>query len=129
VLFTAFLQQFCMRNQRPPLSVTAPVLTALSEYDWPGNVRELRNVAERLSVFGSDPITLDQLPSLHGVVRAAPDGPVLPLREFRAQTEREYIESVLRKTNWNVSKAAQLLEIQRTYLHEKMSTLGIRKGR
>jgi transcriptional regulator of acetoin/glycerol metabolism len=32
---------------------------------------------------------------------------------------------VLRRTNWNVSKAAQLLDIQRTYLHEKMTALGI----
>ncbi|HKR65001.1 MAG TPA: sigma-54 dependent transcriptional regulator [Thermoanaerobaculia bacterium] len=128
LLFTKFLQQFCVRNQRMPLSVDPAAYEALSKYDWPGNVRELRNAAERLSVFGTDPITVEQLPSSSGIVRIADAGPVMPLREFKAQSEKEYIEAVLRRTNWNVSKAAQLLEIQRTYLHEKMSTLGIKRG-
>ncbi len=134
LLFTTFLQQFCARNQRMPLSVDTPVLDALSAYDWPGNVRELRNVAERLSVFGTDPITLEQLPTSittrgaateSGLVRVSETGPVIPLRDFKAQCEKEYIEAVLRRTSWNVSKAAQLLDIQRTYLHEKMTALSI----
>ena len=86
-----------------------------------------KDVAERLSVFGSDPITVDQLPSSSRIVRIGDEGPVMPLREFKAQSEKEYIEAVLRRTNWNVSKAAQPLDIQRTYLHEKMTALGIRK--
>ncbi|HYR27351.1 MAG TPA: sigma-54 dependent transcriptional regulator, partial [Thermoanaerobaculia bacterium] len=134
LLFTTFLQQFCVRNQRVPLSVETPVYNALAAYDWPGNVRELRNVAERLSVFGIDPLTVEQLPSAivtrqagpeHGIVRVSDTAPVMALREFKAQCEKEYIEAVLRRTSWNVSKAAQLLDIQRTYLHEKMAALGI----
>ncbi|MCU1347355.1 MAG: sigma-54-dependent transcriptional response regulator, partial [Acidobacteria bacterium] len=57
------LEHFCRGNGRAPLSVDGDVLAALRDYDWPGNIRELRNLAERLSVFGTDPITLDQLPS------------------------------------------------------------------
>jgi two-component system nitrogen regulation response regulator NtrX len=134
LLFATFLQQSCARNQRVQLSVDAPVLEALAAYGWPGNVRELRNVAERLSVFGIDPVTLDQLPasvltrgavSESGLVRIEEAAPVMALRDFKAQCEKEYIEAVLRRTNWNVSKAAQLLDIQRTYLHEKMTALGI----
>ncbi|HYK03918.1 MAG TPA: sigma-54 dependent transcriptional regulator [Thermoanaerobaculia bacterium] len=134
LLFTTFLQQFCARNQRIPLSVDVSVFAALAAYDWPGNVRELRNVAERLSVFGTDPISLDQLPASittsgaateSGLVRITETGPVIALRDFKTQCEKEYIEAVLRRANWNVSKAAQLLDIQRTYLHEKMVALGI----
>ena len=134
LLFTTFLQQFCMRSQRVPLSVDAKVYEALAAYDWPGNVRELRNVAERMSVFGIDPLTVEQLPSAivsgqsgaeHGIVRVSDTAPVMALREFKAQCEKEYIEAVLRRTSWNVSRAAQLLDIQRTYLHEKMAALGI----
>ena len=97
-------------------------------------MRELRNVAERVSVFGTDPVTVDQLPSSvmqreagieHGLLRIPENAPVLPLREVKAQCEKEYIEAVLRRTNWNVSRAAQLLDLQRTYLHEKMTQLGI----
>ncbi|HYH08792.1 MAG TPA: sigma-54 dependent transcriptional regulator [Thermoanaerobaculia bacterium] len=134
LLFTTFLQQFCARNQRVPLAVENEVYDALMKYDWPGNVRELRNVAERLSVFGTNPITLDQLPTSvtaqtagpeSGLVRIAETAAVMPLRDFKTQCEKEYIEAVLRRTNWNVSKAAQLLDIQRTYLHEKITALGI----
>ncbi|HEV7766740.1 MAG TPA: sigma-54 dependent transcriptional regulator [Thermoanaerobaculia bacterium] len=134
LLFATFLQQSCARNQRVPLSVDVTVHEALAAYDWPGNVRELRNLAERISVFGTDPVTLDQLPTSvltrgagpeSGIVRIAEAAPVMPLRDFKAQCEKEYIEAVLRRANWNVSKAAQQLDIQRTYLHEKMAALGI----
>ena len=89
-------------------------------------MRELRNVAERLAVFGTDPITVDQLPS--SPVAIAVTTQIVPLREFRAQCEREYIESVLQRTNWNFTKAAELLKIQRTYLHQKVTSLGITRG-
>ncbi len=134
LLFATFLQQFCARNQRIQLSVGHEVYAALAAYDWPGNVRELKNVAERLSVFGTDPVTVDQLPTSilqqrgqaeSGIVRIGEAAPVLPLRVFKAQCEKEYIESVLRRTNWNVTRAAELLDIQRTHLHEKMTSLGI----
>ena len=133
LLFSTFLQRFCARNQRTALSVEGAVHDALSACDWPGNVRELRNLAERLSVFGTDPITVEQLPSSvmtrgaseSGIVRIAEGAPVMPLREFKAQCEKEYIESVLRRTQWNVSRAAQLLDLQRTYLHEKITALRI----
>src|SRR4029079_10616843 len=56
MLFTTFLQQSCARNQRVMLTVDPAAFDALRAYDWPGNVRELHNVAERLSVFGTNPI-------------------------------------------------------------------------
>jgi len=133
LLFSAFLQQFCARSQRNALSIDTGVYGVLAAYDWPGNVRELRNLAERMSVFGTDPITVEQLPSSlrnrgaaeSGIVRLAEGAEVTPLREFKTQCEKEYIESVLRRTHWNVSRAAQLLDLQRTYLHEKIVALGI----
>jgi two-component system, NtrC family, nitrogen regulation response regulator NtrX len=134
ILFSTFLQQACSRNQRLPLTIEDDAMAALRAYDWAGNVRELHNVAERLAVFGTDPVTIDQLPSDvltrrsslgSGMIRIAQSGGVLPLREFKAQFEKEYIEAVLRRTNWNVSRAAQLLDLQRTHLHQKIAALGI----
>jgi DNA-binding NtrC family response regulator len=133
LLFSTFLQQFCARSQRTALSIDGAVYDALSKYDWPGNVRELRNLAERLSVFGTDPVTVEQIPSTilnpgaseSGIVRITEGANVMPLRDFKTQCEKEYIESVLRRTHWNISRAAQLLDLQRTYLHEKMAALGI----
>jgi len=85
-------------------------------------------------VFGSDPLTADQLPSSFfeeagpeiGLVRLG-HRPNLSLKDFKAQCEKEYIESVLQRTRWNVSAAARLLDIQRTYLHQKMTSLGLRR--
>ena len=139
LLFTAFLEHFCRRNGRAPLTVDSDVFGRLRAYRWPGNIRELRNVAEQMSVFATDPITVEQLPSgivadddeEHseeiGVLRLTERARVLPLQTFKTQCEKEYIEMVLQRTNWNVSRAAELLDIQRTHLHQKMTALGIRR--
>ncbi|HET7433829.1 MAG TPA: sigma-54 dependent transcriptional regulator [Thermoanaerobaculia bacterium] len=136
LLFSYYLDRFGAENQRRGLTIDAEVLPVLRAYSWPGNVRELKNVAEQLAIFGVDPITIAQLPTAlrherpseeTGIIR--PDGGmrIRPLRAFKAQAEKEYIESVLRRTNWNVSAAARLLEIQRSYLHQKMADLGIER--
>ncbi len=86
----------------------------------------------------NDPITVDQLPSAIGaddeegseeigVLRLTDRARVLPLHAFKTQCEKEYVEMVLQRTNWNVSRAAELLDIQRTHLHQKITTLGIRR--
>lgn len=137
LLFTAFLEEFCRRNGRAALSVDSDVFARLREYRWPGNVRELRNVAEQMSVFATDPITLEQLPSAItaddqvgeeiGVLRLTERSHMLPLQAFKSQCEKEYIELALQRTNWNVSRASEVLQIPRTYLHQKMAALGIRR--
>ena len=62
-----------------------------------------------------------------GIIRPEGGMRIRPLRTFKAQVEKEYIESVLRRTNWNISAAARLLEIQRSYLHQKITDLRIEK--
>ena len=49
------------------------------------------------------------------------------LKAFKTQCEKEYIESVLQRSHWNVAAAARILDIQRTYLHQKITSLGIRR--
>ena len=133
LLFSYYLDAFCRENQRRRLSVDPEVFRVLREYRWPGNVRQLRNVAEQVAIFAGDPVTVAQLPASllsagdSGLLRPNVETNIRPLREFRAQAEKEYIESVLRRTNWNVSAAARALEIQRSYLHQKMADLGIQK--
>ena len=51
----------------------------------------------------------------------------MSLKAFKTQCEKEYIESILQRTNWNVSAAARILDIQRTYLHQKTAALGLRR--
>jgi two-component system, NtrC family, nitrogen regulation response regulator NtrX len=138
MLVRHYLDLFCAENRRRRLTVDRDALARLERYSWPGNIRELRNVCEQLAIFGTDPVTVEQLPlsmaqpeALHeaGLLRLAGAVPIVPLREFKEQCEKEYIESVLRRTNWNFVHAARLLDIQRTYLHQKIAALDIPKPR
>jgi two-component system nitrogen regulation response regulator NtrX len=136
LLFESFLERFRRQHRIRAQRVDPEVLHYLERYAWPGNVRELRNLCERLVVFGGDPITAEDLPSAFFEPAQAPETglllrpaalPIVTWRDFKAQCEREYIESVLRRTRWNFSAAARLLDVQRTYLHQKVKALGIRR--
>ncbi len=135
LLFEHFLSTFCARNRRRLPSVEPAVLERLSKWSWPGNVRELRSLAERLAVLAGDPIDMEQLPEPYRSGES-PAGPILnmkgaseviELREFRRQSEKQYLEAVLEKTRWNVSEAARLLGIHRSRLHQKLKQLGSRR--
>jgi two-component system, NtrC family, nitrogen regulation response regulator NtrX len=136
LLFDHFLDRFSRQHRTRPRQATPDLYACLERYAWPGNVRELRNLAERLVVFGADPLTPDQLPSSFlepvqgpetGLLLSSTTLPIVPLRDFKAQCEREYIESVLRRLRWNFAATARALDVQRTYLHQKVKVLGIRR--
>jgi DNA-binding NtrC family response regulator len=134
-----FFERFAGVHRLRRKQVEPSIWPLLEAYAWPGNVRELRNLCERLVVLGGDPITPGELPdgfarpgpgldvAAGGLLRLAGGAGVLPLREFRAACEREYLELVLRRTGWNFAAAARLLGLQRTYLHEKALALGLRR--
>jgi two-component system, NtrC family, nitrogen regulation response regulator NtrX len=136
-LFAHFVDYFRLRHRTGPRRIDPGVYPLLERHRWPGNVRELKALAERLVVFGGDPITAERLPpSLRGEAPSetagddgAGDEPVLPLRDFRARAERRYVEGVLARTGWNFTAAARLLGLERTYLHQKAAQLGIRRPR
>ncbi len=136
LLFNYFLDRFSRQHRVRPRQADPELFPYLAHYAWPGNVRELRNLCERLVVFGGDPLTPDQLPSSFfeptqapetGLLLSSTSLPIVPLRDFKSQCEREYIESVLHRTRWNFTAAARRLDVQRTYLHQKVKMLGIRR--
>ena len=101
---------------------------ALVAYDWPGNVRELENMVERMSILASgDKIELEDVPdSIKGKgakiesieVTIPKDGIVFD--QAVEEYERKLILEALNETNWVKTKAAKLLNINRTTLIEKM---------
>ena len=118
-----FLAEFCTRNNFRPKEVDEEVLRILERYGWPGNVRELRNAVERMVIL---------TPGNRITVESVPQGIRLPqstrpsgLQEIRDSAERDRILQALGQTNWNVSGAARLLDIERTNLHKRIRALGL----
>ena len=113
-------------------SVTEDAMHRMMDYHWPGNVRELENLTERLTVLVSEAeISLEDLP---GHIRAEPASqpwaPRVPSTglNFNAvvgRFESDLIEQALEQTHWNKNRAAQLLDLNRTTLFEKIKKRGI----
>jgi DNA-binding NtrC family response regulator len=114
---------------------------ALRRRTWPGNVRELKNVVERAAILSSDVISIADLPEdphdspfdddplpTAVAVGGPSSGERLSLREYRDAAERAYIVKTLTDTDWNISKAAVTLSVERTNLHKKIRAYGITRG-
>ena len=130
-----FLEQVCAENGFRSKTVHPDVLKRLAAYDWPGNVRELRNIVERLAILSDDAIELSDIPADFGGTRALfLDGAAElfsggTLRDFRESAERQFVEARLRAHDWNISRAADTLGLERTNLHKKIKALGIQRER
>jgi len=122
---------------------SAIAVAKLAAQPWPGNVRELRNVVERLVIMSDEVIREKDLPPYlggprPGGQRTGQTGPVTAidlgryagksLREFREEVESEFIRIRLAEYDWNISRTAQALGIERTNLHKKLRALGIHRG-
>ncbi len=129
ILARYFLQSFCQEHGKPEQDLSPEAMQLLVDYHWPGNVRELRNVIERMVIMVAAKTIqpFDLLPSLRGggarrEVWPTPDG---TLREARSRFEREFILRRLEENQWNVTRTAERLGIERSNLHRKMRAYGI----
>ena len=126
-----FLHFFSNQEGRPAKSLTVDAEDALRSYSWPGNVRELKNITERLVIMTIDEvIKTEHLPS--GIADSnpkIPTGSVInypdSLKESREIFERNFLAQKLEANNWNVSKTAEMVEIERSNLHRKIKAYGI----
>lgn len=126
-LFSHFIEGFCRKFQEEPKMIDPEVLVALYGHSWPGNIRELRNVAERVVLIAGPRIMKEHLTQVLGNPTSRTSAvskkteEFLPLKEFKNKAEKEYIESVLAFTQGSITRAAHLLGIDRTYLHQKIT--------
>jgi two-component system nitrogen regulation response regulator NtrX len=133
LLLLTFVERFCKENGLRVKAVDDEVLRRLSTYPWPGNVRELKNVAERLVIMGGERIGMEDLPEIVSGSAPAPaaitfEGARPSLRDFRDATERRFVLETLEENDWNISRTAQVLGIERTNLHKKIKALGLSRG-
>ncbi|HVH86772.1 MAG TPA: sigma-54 dependent transcriptional regulator [Terriglobales bacterium] len=129
LLVRYFLKEFSSRYSRRTREIADDALDVLMKYSWPGNVRELRNVIERIVIMnpGAARIERKHLPPLvyrDGARRSATPE-FSSLHQARAAYERDYILKKLEESKGNISRAAEVLGMERSHLYRKMKTLGI----
>ncbi len=118
-----FMEKFNVEFNKKFYRVDKKALDLMMNYHWPGNVRELENVIERAIVIDSGPeIKLRHMPFLVCESPGAGDGP-----RTLESVEKEHIRKMLEITQWNISRTAKILEIDRTTLHKKIQKFGLGK--
>jgi Nif-specific regulatory protein len=126
-----FLQRFIRETGRKIRGFTPAAAQKMQSYSWPGNVRELRNVVERAVALGTGPMidaTDIWLSSLE-LPEFKADGKTVPAFQpvSLEALEKKHIETMLEHTDWNKSKAADILGIERSTLDRKIKLYDLKR--
>jgi two-component system nitrogen regulation response regulator NtrX len=127
-----FLDYFCVENNVRPKTISDEGLAELTRYPWPGNVRELKNIMERVSIIVSEDYLLPKHFSIFSKeTNTEPHTHEWQnlmnhndLREARNDFEKIFISKKLEQNEWNVSKTAEMLGLERSHLHKKIKQFG-----
>ncbi len=122
LLVKAFIRRCCLEMNKEQVKIAPSAMKLLMDYNWPGNVRELENVIERALVIGrGKEIVTEDLPFSRKELgtEALPNSLKL--------MEKIHIKRILEETDWNISKAARVLEIDRQTLYNKIEKYHIEK--
>jgi two-component system response regulator HydG len=109
-----------MMTSRPVPQISSEALEVLMKQEWPGNVRELENAVERALVVCRGPEIKPSDFSFQFQTNGAPTGRTLE------DVERVHIERILREASNNLSRAARILDIDRTTLYNKLRRYGLK---
>ena len=135
-----FLLKFSKETKKQFLGFSPEAQKSLLHYCWPGNVRELENIVERACILGQGPLI--QVKDLHlpyteeaqpkeentELVTDAVSSADKTLKTAVDSFKKEYIKRILIENGWNQTKAAKVLDVQRTYLTRLLKELDIRKN-
>lgn len=127
ILVDHFLREYVRVNNLNAKFVSPTVIEKLKELNWPGNIRELKNVVERMAILSGQTLDERYVPKVEFNLKVENNREFLPLKEHRNNLERSYIILALIKTDGNISEAANLLDVERTYLHKKIQHYKISK--
>ncbi|MGO9642251.1 MAG: sigma-54-dependent transcriptional regulator [Candidatus Acidiferrales bacterium] len=127
ILARYFLAGFAGTYGRQPKELSEGALEVMMRYPWPGNVRELRNVIERLVIVCPHQKieTLHLPPELFRGASLPAQVPPSTLHEARSSYERDFILRKLEENQWNMTRTAAAIGLERSHLYRKMKTLGI----
>lgn len=118
LLVDKFLFKYGVEFKDRLLTITPEALSILQRYHWPGNIRELENCIQRAVIMCDKQVDVKDLPQhlKYNIEFPSDDSGLLSLKEM----ERQYIQKVLLHTNNNKTKAAEILNIDRKTLREKL---------
>ena len=146
VIAQSFLEEICGEYGMPVKKITDGAMEALKRLPWTGNVRELRNMIERLIILSDKTITEHDVVAFANPSGGTNVGASQPtsnsgsqggsfnydsfsnFQEYKDFAEKEFIKFKLEKNNWNVSKTADDIDIQRSHLYSKIEKFGLKRA-
>ena len=135
-----FMEKYCRANNKTPRKLSERNLRLLIDYDWPGNVRELENVLKKFVVLEKEGITLttSTLKDTPQVKEKTDGEDIDYLQDFSmglslkeigkraaVQAERVALKKVLEYTQWNRTRAAEIMKVSYKTLLNKIKETGL----
>ncbi|MCX6258664.1 MAG: sigma-54 dependent transcriptional regulator [Bacteroidia bacterium] len=118
LLVEYFIKKYCTSMSRDLITIEPAALKRLEEFEFPGNVRELENMIERAIVIGNGKeIRLKDLPLGKDIINSSV--------ESLDDHEKKHILQILIKYNWNISRSAKALKVDRVTLYNKIKKFGL----
>jgi DNA-binding NtrC family response regulator len=142
IIVQSFCEEICSDYAIPLKKIDESAVEALKKLPWTGNVRELHNMVERLIILSNTSITeADVFNYANPILKQSElNGKQYPqslnnyydhyqsFQEFKEFAEKEFIKYKLEKNNWNVSKTADEIDIQRSHLYSKIDKFGLKRA-
>lgn len=131
ILVEKFANDISIKHKKPLIKFADDALNILKTQSWTGNVRELRNIVERIIIIiDKKEISAKDITFMFAGNQQSVDDLVditNSFQEFKEKAERVFILKQLNANDWNISKTAEILDIQRSHLYNKMKKYGIEK--
>jgi len=119
LLVNYFIKKYCTSMNKPPATIESAALKRIQEFNFPGNIRELENMIERAIVVGNGKkISLKDLPLEKSFVNNSAES----LDDF----EKAFVLQILNKYNWNISRTAKALKVDRVTLYNKIKKYNLK---
>ena len=130
LLARRFIREFSQKEGIPEKGIAEDALKVFMKHDWPGNVRELKNIIERLVItIPGDTITADDIPLLertHYLVGESRESVSEDsYRQEKRNFEKDFIAKKLTENDWNISRTAESIGMERSNLHKKIKRYGL----
>lgn len=123
LLAERFVNEICEDQKMPRKIITHKAIHELQNIPWTGNIRELHNVLERLVILSGEKIT-DKEVLTYGYPPKKKEDNVFErferFQDYKDYAEKLFVEYKLKQNNWNVSKTADEIDIQRSHLYNKI---------